>query len=90
MVTLYIYIYVYRYEFPNAGSSSRLFFSPAFLNTVLGSPPMVGVPQRFASLVTGSRLARVTCSSLGVPPPFFPGILLSRKLPETQGKRLRG
>ena len=25
---------------------------------------------------------------LGVPSPFFPGILLSRKPPETQGKRL--
>ena len=28
-----------------------------------------------------------TPTSLGVPPPFFPGILLSRKPPETQGKR---
>ena len=26
---------------------------------------------------------------LGVPSPFFPGILLSSKLPETQGKRIR-
>ena len=50
----------------------------------------------------GSRMSKVECRrwldcldgwsgpiTLGVPSPFFPGILLSRKPPETRGKRIR-